>query len=91
MKAAVVEQCLDFFQGLVMAKYQFSFKLSLDKDIFEFNSKELVKSSFLIKKKKVPRQARREEKDRKRSKDHQIGHCENDRSEETNHVQVCQM
>ena len=56
-----MEKCLDFFQGLVTSKQQFSFKLSLAKDTFNFNNKELVNSSC-VKKKKLPCQTRREER-----------------------------
>ena len=61
MESAVVEKCLAFCQVLVTSKQQFSFKLSLGKDTFDFNNKELVDSSC-VKKKKSPSQTRREEK-----------------------------
>ena len=62
MEAAVVEKCLAFCQGLVMEKHQLSFQFSLKKDTFDFNNKELVNSFCLMKKKKSPSQARREER-----------------------------
>ena len=61
MDADVVNKCLAFCQGLVSLGQHFSFNLSLGKNHFNFDNKELVKSSWM-KKKKSPSQLRREEK-----------------------------
>ena len=61
MESAVVKKGLAFCQGLVTSKQQFSLKLFLRKDTFDFNNKEL-ENSFCIKKKKSPSQTRREER-----------------------------
>ena len=58
-----MEKCLAFCQGLVTSKQQFNFKLSLGKDSFDFNNKELANSSCR-KKNKSPCQTRREERRR---------------------------
>ena len=67
----VLEKCLAFFQGLVETNTKFSFNLSLGKDVFDFNNKELDNSSWK-KKKKSPSQIRREKRrkdDREKTKE----------------------
>ena len=64
MDSATVEKCLNFCHGLVKSNKQFSFRLSLGKEVsFNFENKELVNSSW-NKKKKSPSQLRRESKRR---------------------------
>ena len=46
----MVEKCLASCQGLVNSNHQFTLKLSLGKDNFDFQNKELVKSSCKRKK-----------------------------------------
>ena len=52
MNADVVEKCLAFGQELVRSNHKFSFNLSVGKDNFVFNNKELAQM-FLEKKKQV--------------------------------------
>ena len=61
MDVVVVQKCLAFCQGLVESNIRFTFNLSLAKDAFIFDNKELAKSSC-EKKKKSPSQLRREKK-----------------------------
>ena len=62
MNSAIVDKCLDFCNGLVKSNKQFSFNLSLGKDIkFNFQHKEPANGSW-IRKKKSPGQLRREAK-----------------------------
>ena len=64
MDSATVEKCLNFCHGLVNSNKQFSFKLSLGKEVsFNFTNKELVNSSCNKKKKSLSR-LRRENKRR---------------------------
>lgn len=74
MNLEVVEKCLAFCQGLVNSNHQFTLKLSLGKDNFEFQNKELVKSSC-TRKKKSPSQLRREQKRRDNRKAAQSGNA----------------
>ena len=55
-----VDKCLAFCQSLAMSGQKFSFTLSIGKDNFSFNNKELGSSSCVKKKKKSPSQVRRE-------------------------------
>ena len=59
MNAVVAEKCLAFFQELVRSNHKFSFNLSVGKDNFVFNNKELAQSSWK-RKTKSPSQIRRE-------------------------------
>ena len=56
-----MDKCLAFCQTLAMSNQKFTFSLSLGKDNFNFSNKELVESSWKMKK-KSPSQQRREEK-----------------------------
>ena len=56
-----MDKCLAFCQTLAMSNQRFTFSLSLGKDSFNFSNKELVESSWKLKK-KSPSQKRREEK-----------------------------
>ena len=68
MNSAIVDKCLDFCNGLVKSNKQFSFNLSLGKDInFNFQHKEPANGSW-TRKKKSPSQLRREAK-RKSARD----------------------
>ena len=68
MNSAIVDKCLDFCNGLVKSNKQFSFNLSLGKDInFKFQQKEPANGSW-TRKKKSPSQLRREAK-RKNERD----------------------
>ena len=69
MDKDVVEKCLAFCQALSSSNQLFSFNLKIGSDSFNFDLKELAKSSC-VKKKKSPSQMRREKKrrdDRKRA------------------------
>ena len=66
MDVSVMEKCLVFCQELVMSNHKFSFNISIGKDNFNFDNKELVSSSW--KKKKSPSQVRREAKRRETRK-----------------------
>ena len=59
MDKDVVEKCLAFCQALTSNNHLFSFSLKIGNDAFNFDLKELAKSSC-IKKKKSPSQMRRE-------------------------------
>ena len=65
MDTVVVEKCQAFCQALITGNHKFAFSLSMGRDNFNFETKELAKSSC-EKKKKSPSQIRREEKRRKR-------------------------
>ena len=56
-----MDKCLAFCQTLAMSNQKFTFSLSLGKHSFNFSKKELVESSWKLKK-KSPSQKRREEK-----------------------------
>ena len=75
MDSATVEKCLNFCNGLVKSNKQFSFKLSMGKEVsLNFENKEPVNSSW-NKKKKSPSQLRRENKrrmERKQAEDTEI-------------------
>ena len=57
-----VDKCLAFCQSLAMSGQKFSFTLSIGKDTFSFNNKELGSSSCVKRKKKSPSQVRREQR-----------------------------
>ena len=57
-----VDKCLAFCQSLAMSGQKFSFTLSIGKDNFSFNNKELGSSSCVKRKKKSPSQVRREQR-----------------------------
>ena len=57
-----VDKCLAFCQSLAMSGQKFSFTLSIGKDSFSFNNKELGSSSCVKRKKKSPSQVRREQR-----------------------------
>ena len=59
MNSTLLDKCLAFCQTLASSKTQFKFNLSFGKDIFNFEIKELDKSSC-AKKKKSLSQIRRE-------------------------------
>ena len=62
-------KCLAFCQALVSSNQKFTFTLSIGKETFNFDNKELVASSCVHKKKKKsPSQIRREEKRREARK-----------------------
>ena len=61
MDTLVVEKCQAFCQALTTGNHKFIFSLSIGKDNFNFETKEL-KTSSCEKKKKSPSQIRREEK-----------------------------
>ena len=63
MDKDVVEKCLAFCQALTSSNHLFSFSLKIGNDAFNFDLKELAKSSC-VKKKKSPSQLRREKKRR---------------------------
>ena len=66
---ATVDKCLAFCQALVSSNQKFTFTLSIGKETFNFDNKELVASSCVHKKKKKsPSQIRREEKRREARK-----------------------
>ena len=54
-----VDKCLAFCQALAMSNQKFTFSLSISKDTFAFDNKEL-KSSSCSQRKKSPSQLRRE-------------------------------
>ena len=56
-----MDKCLAFCQALAMSNQKFTFSLTIGKDSFSFDNKELVSSSWQ-KKKKSPSQLRREAK-----------------------------
>ena len=57
---ATFDKCLAFCQALVSSNQKFTFTLTIGKDTFKFENKELVASSCIGKKKKSPSQIRRE-------------------------------
>ena len=59
MNPTVVDKCLAFCQTLASFKHKFTFNLSIGKDTFNFDLKELSTSSYMVKK-KTPSQLRRE-------------------------------
>ena len=61
MDKDVIEKCLAFCQALSSSNQLFSFNLKIGSDSFNFDMRELAKSSC-VKKKKSPSQLRREEK-----------------------------
>ena len=64
-----IDKCLAFCQALVSSNQKFTFTLSIGKETFNFDNKELVASSCVHKKKKKsPSQIRREEKRREARK-----------------------
>ena len=66
---ATVDKCLAFCQALVSSNQKFTFTLSIGKETFKFDNKELVASSCgKNKKKKSPSQVRREERRREARK-----------------------
>ena len=66
---ATVDKCLAFCQALVSSNQKFTFTLSIGKETFKFDNKELVASSCgNNKKKKSPSQVRREERRREARK-----------------------
>ena len=67
MDKSVVEKCLAFCQALSNNNQLFSFSLTIGSDNFNFDLKELAKSSC-VKKKKSPSQLRREKKRREERK-----------------------
>ena len=75
MDIVVVEKCQAFCQALITGNHKFTFSLSMGKDNFNFETKELAKSSC-EKKKKSPSQIRREEKRREERKQHKAAATE---------------
>ena len=67
MDKIVVEKCLAFCQALSETNQLFSLSLNIGSDTFNFDLKELVKSSC-VKKKKSPSQLRREKRRREERK-----------------------
>ena len=67
MDKETVEKCLAFCQALSSNNQLFTFSLNIGGDSFNFNLKELAKSSC-IKKKKSPSQLRREERRKEQRK-----------------------
>ena len=65
---ATVDKCLAFCQALVSSNQTFTFTLSIGKETFKFDNRELAASSWVNKKKKSPCQIRREEKRREARK-----------------------
>ena len=63
-----VDKCLAFCQALVSSNQKFTFTLSIEKETFKFDNKELVASSCVNKKKKSPSQIRREDRRREARK-----------------------
>ena len=63
MDKDVVEKCLAFCQALSSSSHLFSFNLKIGSDTFNFDLKELARSSC-VKKKKSPSQLRREKRRR---------------------------
>ena len=63
-----VDKCLAFCQALVSSNQKFTFTLSIEKETFKFDNKELVASSCVTKKKKSPSQIRRENRRREARK-----------------------
>ena len=66
---ATVDKCLAFCQALVSSNQKFTFTLSIGKETFKFDNKELVASSCgKTLKKKSPSQIRREDRRREARK-----------------------
>ena len=65
---ATVDKCLAFCQALVSSNQKFTFAISIGKETFKFDNKELVASSCVTKKKKSPSQIRREDRRREARK-----------------------
>ena len=65
---ATVDKCLAFCQALVSSNQMFTFTLSIGKETFKFDNRELAASSWVNKKKKSPCQIRREERRREARK-----------------------
>ena len=63
-----IDKCLAFCQALVSSNQKFTFTLSIGKETFKFDNKELVTSSCVTKKKKSPSQIRREDRRREARK-----------------------
>ena len=63
-----IDKCLAFCQALVSSNQKFTFTLSIGKETFKFDNKELVASSCGKNKKKSPSQVRREERRREARK-----------------------
>ena len=63
-----VDKCLAFCQALVSSNQKFTFTLSIGKETFKFDNKELAASSCVKKKKKSPSQIRREDRRREARK-----------------------
>ena len=63
-----IDKCLAFCQALVSSNQKFTFTLSIGKDTFKFENKELAASSCIGKKKKSPSQIRREARRREARK-----------------------
>ena len=71
MDNTVLDKCLAFCQTLAASNQKFDFNLSIDKDGFNFNNKELTTSSC-VKKRKSPSQLRREARRREAMKHVQL-------------------
>ena len=66
---ATVDKCLAFCQALVSSNQKFTFTLSIGKETFKFDNKELVASSCgKTLKRKSPSQIRREDRRREARK-----------------------
>ena len=66
---ATIDKCLAFCQALVSSNQKFTFTLSIGKETFKFDNKELVASSCgKTLKKKSPSQIRREDRRREARK-----------------------
>ena len=66
-----MDKCLAFCQALISTNQKFDFNLSMGKDGFNFNNKELTKSSC-VKKQKSPSQQRREDRRKEARKQVQL-------------------
>ena len=63
-----MDKCLAFCQTLAMSNQKFTFSLSIGKDSFNFSNKELVESSWKMKK-KSPRRAEKHKMERSKKQD----------------------
>ena len=93
VRTTVVDKCLAFCQALINSHQKFPLNLSVGKDTFVFNNKELEQSSCK-KKKKSPSQIRRETRRREaRLKEHSCKdteeESENEKLKPDNHVHKC--
>ena len=82
MNPDVIKKCLAFSQTLVNSKRHFIFNISIGKDVFNFDSKELTKSSC-AQKENSPSQQRREKRrreERKLDKSREVYEKETDKS-----------